>query len=119
MQREAARRDVFERYIGEISQAVNAINRKWKTRELYEALLKQAKKRTAIADARLDEEGKMIKQDEVEQLKKDQGVVLVESRAPGATPGVATSVAASSPSDDGDLVRLKSKKKPRKRPKNQ
>ena len=26
MQREAARRDVFERYIGEISKAVNAIN---------------------------------------------------------------------------------------------
>ena len=38
MQREAARRDVFERYIGEISQAVaDAINGKWKTQELYDA----------------------------------------------------------------------------------
>src|SRR5438552_14820959 len=81
MQREAARRDVFERYIGEISQAVSAINKKWKAKELYEALLKEAKKRTAIADARLDEEGKTIKKDETEELKNDEGVVMVESRA--------------------------------------
>ncbi|HVT89402.1 MAG TPA: DNA topoisomerase VI subunit B [Tepidisphaeraceae bacterium] len=86
MQREAARRDVFERYIGEISQAVNAINGKWKTKELYEALLKEAKKRTAVADARLDEEGKTIKQDEAEELKKDEGVVLIESRAAHLAP---------------------------------
>ncbi len=80
MQREAARRDVFERYIGEISKAVNAINRT-DAKKLYEALLKQAKRRTAIADAKLDEEGKTIKGDEVEELKNDEGVVMVESRA--------------------------------------
>src|SRR4051812_4970838 len=83
MQREAARRDIFERYIGEISKAINAINGT-DTKKLYDALLKQAKKRTAIADAQLDEEGKTIrgkKEDEVEQLKKDEGVVILESRA--------------------------------------
>ena len=42
MQREAARRDVFERYIGEISKAVNAINGKWKAKKLYDALLIEA-----------------------------------------------------------------------------
>ncbi len=57
MLREAARRDVFERYIGEISKAVNAINDKWSAKELYDALLKEARKRTAIADAKLDEDG--------------------------------------------------------------
>jgi len=81
MQREAARRDVFERYIGEISQAVNAINTKWQTEELYNALLSEAKKRTAIADAQLDEEGKTIKKEDNEDLKNDDGVVMVESRA--------------------------------------
>src|SRR5207248_666528 len=81
MQREAARRDIFERYVGEISQAVNAINTKWKAKELYEALLKEAKKRTAIADAQLDEEGKTIKNREEDELKNDDGVVVVESRA--------------------------------------
>jgi DNA topoisomerase-6 subunit B len=87
MQREAARRDVFERYIGEISKAINAINGT-DTKKLYDALLKQAKRRTAIADAQLDEEGKTIKkgEDEVEMLKKDEGVVMVESRAPMAAP---------------------------------
>src|SRR6185295_5211179 len=49
MRRQADRRDVFERYIGEIAQAVNAIN-KTDANRLYEALLSQAKKRTAIAD---------------------------------------------------------------------
>src|SRR5207247_2575741 len=81
MQREAARRDVFERYIGEISKAVNAINGKWETKKLYDALLIEARKRTEIADAQLDEEGKTVKKDETEELKNDEGVVLVESRA--------------------------------------
>lgn len=80
MQRQAARRDVFERYIGEISKAVNAINGT-DTKKLYEALLAQAKKRTAIADAKLDEEGKTVKKDETEELKQDEGVIMVESRA--------------------------------------
>src|SRR5438046_8131329 len=108
MQREAARRDIFERYIGEISKAINAINGT-DTKKLYEALLKQAKKRTAIADAQLDEEGKTLKQDEVEQLKKDEGVVMVESRAAHLNqepPAGPASAGLSSPSTDADLVPL-------------
>src|SRR5205823_6794012 len=82
MQREAARRDVFERYIGEISKAVHAINGT-DAKKLYNVLLAEARKRTAIADAQLDEEGRTLKnkEDEVEQLKQDEGVVMVESRA--------------------------------------
>lgn len=80
MQREAARRDVFERYIGEIARSINAINGT-DTQKLYDALLREARKRTAIADAQLDEEGRTIKQDEHEDLKADQAVVMVESRA--------------------------------------
>ena len=45
----AIRRDVFERYIGEISKAINAINGT-DTKKLYDALLKEARKRTAIAE---------------------------------------------------------------------
>ena len=55
MQRQAARRDVFERYIGEISKAINSINGT-DTKKLYDKLLAEARKRTAIADAQLDEE---------------------------------------------------------------
>jgi hypothetical protein len=114
MQREAARRDVFERYIGEISKAVNAISGA-DTKKLYDALLKEAKKRTAIADAQLDDEGKMIKGDEVEELKNDDGVVLVESRAAHLQEQPAPEAAAPAQSDDGDLVKLSGKKK--KKPK--
>ncbi len=109
MQRESARRDVFERYIGEISKSVNAINGT-DAKKLYEALLKQAKKRTAIADAKLDEEGKTIKNDE-QSLRDDEGVVLVESR-------VAQPDAPSETSESKEnLVKLsgKSKKKSKKR----
>ncbi|HVU63872.1 MAG TPA: DNA topoisomerase VI subunit B, partial [Phycisphaerales bacterium] len=82
MKREAERRDVFERYIGEIAQAVNAINGT-ETKKLYEALLAQAKKRTAIADLQLDEEGKKIKEEDPADA---EGVIVVESavaRVPG------------------------------------
>jgi DNA topoisomerase-6 subunit B len=120
MQREAARRDVFERYIGEISKAINAINGT-DAKKLYDALLKEARKRTAIADAQLDEEGKTIKKDETEELKNDDGVVLVESRAAHlaeAQQAEADAAAKASSSDDdgeGDLVPLKGKKKKAKK----
>src|SRR5438552_16207704 len=118
MQREAARRDIFERYIGEISQAVNSISKKWKAKELYEALLKEARKRTAIADAKLDEEGKTIKKDETEELKNDEGVVMVESRAmhlqeASETDALATGATASD--SDAKLVRLGKSKKSKKK----
>jgi hypothetical protein len=119
MQREAARRDVFERYIGEISKAVNAINGT-DAKKLYEALLKEAKKRTAIADAELDEEGKVVKKDETEELKNDEGVVLVESRAAHLAQNEPTegepASAGGSADSNGDLVSL-SRKKPKRKPK--
>jgi DNA topoisomerase-6 subunit B len=118
MQREAARRDVFARYIGEIAKAVNAINGT-DTKKLYDALHEQARKRTAIADAQLDEEGKMIKKDETEELKNDEGVVMVESRAAhlleAQQAGAGETPAAPEYDDDGgDRVSLAGKKKPRK-----
>ncbi len=80
MQRQAQRRDVFERYIGEISRAVNAIAGT-DAKQLYEALLAEARRRTAIADAQLDEEGRTVKREEADDFKDDDGVVMVQSRA--------------------------------------
>lgn len=81
MRREHERRDVFERYIGEIAKAVNAINGT-DARKLYDALLAQAKKRTAIADVELDEEGKAIRRD-AKKDADDEGVIIIESAATG------------------------------------
>jgi len=114
MQRETARRDVFERYIGEIAKAINAINGT-DAKKLYDALLAEARKRTAIADAELDEEGKTVKKDENEELKNDEGVIMVESRAAHlAQAAVATPTEAiipPPPSDNGDTVKLTAPKK--------
>jgi DNA topoisomerase VI subunit B len=82
MKREGQKRDVFERYIGEISKACNAIVGA-NTEELYEALLKQAKRRTEIADAVLDEDGKIIKQDNGNgRLDSDDGVIILDNPDP-------------------------------------
>ncbi len=75
MKREAERRDIFERYIGEIAQAINALNGT-DTKKLYDALLAQAKKRTAIADLELDDEGKARK-GEQEDPADQEGVIIV------------------------------------------
>ncbi len=80
MRREGERRDVFERYIGEIAQAIHAINGA-DAKELYEKLLAQAKKRTAIADLELDEEGKAKKDEDA----ADQEGVLIVAGEPGAS----------------------------------
>jgi DNA topoisomerase-6 subunit B len=112
MQRQAARRDVFERYIGEISKAIHAINGT-DAKKLYEKLLLEARKRTAIADAQLDEEGKTVKKDETEELKDDEGVVMIQSRAAHLAEAAAP---AEELSEQGDLVSLRKSKKPRKRP---
>lgn len=75
MRRESERRDIFERYIGEISQAISAINGV-DAKKLYETLLAQAKKRTAIADVELDEEGK-VKKGRAQDDADEEGVIIV------------------------------------------
>ncbi|MCH2142413.1 MAG: DNA topoisomerase VI subunit B [Phycisphaerales bacterium] len=75
MRKESERRSVFERYIGEISQACNAITGV-DAKKLYAALQKQASKKTAEADQQLDDEGKVI--DDGGRLAKDSDVIIIE-----------------------------------------
>ncbi len=81
MRREGQRRDVFERYIGEIARSCEHLIGT-DAKELYEALLRQAKRRTEIADAVLDEDGKVIKEgkgikDGNGKLDRDEGVIII------------------------------------------
>ncbi|MBX3354738.1 MAG: DNA topoisomerase VI subunit B [Phycisphaeraceae bacterium] len=76
MAREGERRDVFERYIGEIVQAVHAINGT-DPKKLFEKLQAQARALTAVADQVLDEEGR-VQRDE-EDLDALDGVIVVAS----------------------------------------
>ncbi len=96
MRREAERRDVFERYIGEISKAINAITGD-DAKRIYDALLAQAKKRTAIADLKLDEEGKKIKE---EEAADEDGVIIVQATNP-----IANTAATPAPSARKSTIR--------------
>ena len=78
MRREGERRDVFERYIGEIAKAVSAINGT-DAKELYETLQVQARKRTAVADLQLDDEGRAIKEKREAEDNDEEGIIIVES----------------------------------------
>ena len=80
MKRDAQKRDVFERYIGEISRACNYLTGT-DTQELYDALLAQAKARTEIADAQLDDEGNFIK-DAAGKLAKADDVIILDTAIP-------------------------------------
>lgn len=94
MRREGERRDVFQKYIGEIARACNAIAGV-DTEELYNALLEQAKKKTAVADLELDEEGRAIK-DKANEPTEEDGVIIVETA--GKSP-----LGSGDPGTDGDL----------------
>jgi hypothetical protein len=81
MKREGERRDVFERYIGEISKACAYLT-EVDARELYDALQRQAQRRTAVADATLDEEGKFVKPSGPSRLDGDDGVIILDRGGP-------------------------------------
>lgn len=87
MQRQSERRDVFERYIGEIARSIHAINGS-DAKKLYDTLLTQARKRTAQADQVLDDEGNVIKapprRPADDSSQPEDGVVIVPERVNSA-----------------------------------
>ena len=103
MKREGQKRDVFERYIGEIAMACNAINGV-DTEKLYEALMEQAKLKTDFADVELDDEGRVIKQTEngvPRGMDKDDSVIILLDEPP--TPPSSHSPPPASGSASADL----------------
>jgi DNA topoisomerase-6 subunit B len=76
---EGERRSVFLRYLGEVARAVSDINGVGRD-TLYEQLVQVAKKRTAEADKRLDDRGRMI-DDDLEEF--GGGVLIVDPNAGG------------------------------------
>ncbi|MBL1217450.1 MAG: DNA topoisomerase VI subunit B [Planctomycetes bacterium] len=79
MKRQGERRNVFLRYIGEISKACESITGT-EANTLYEALMQQAERKTAEADRVLDDEGNVINDptddDGGRKLAGDDGVVI-------------------------------------------
>ena len=74
MKKEAERRSVFERYIGEISKVCEAVTG-MDGKEIYKALQEQAARKTAEADTKLDEDGKVV--EPVSRLDDDEQVIIL------------------------------------------
>jgi len=70
------RREIFLRYLKEVAKAVGEINGAEQT-ELYDQLLKIAKKRTAEADMKLDDRGRPI-EEKPEELQMGDNVLIVD-----------------------------------------
>ncbi|NOY29631.1 MAG: DNA topoisomerase VI subunit B [Planctomycetes bacterium] len=70
------RREVFLRYLKEVSLAVSEINGA-KQSELYDQLVKVAKKHTAEADMKLDDRGRPI-EEKPEELNLGDNVLIVD-----------------------------------------
>ncbi|MEM1185429.1 MAG: DNA topoisomerase VI subunit B [Planctomycetota bacterium] len=89
MRREGQKRDVFARYIGEIARSCSAITGA-EAAQVYESLLEQARARTEIADAILDEDGKIVGY-KGQKPDDDMGddVIVVRDDPPPAPDGVA------------------------------
>jgi DNA topoisomerase-6 subunit B len=82
--REGERRNIFERYIGEVVTACRKMTR-CDTKKLYADLQAIAKKRTATADLQIDEDGNPIKPPpSAGKLDGDSNVVVIESAASDA-----------------------------------
>ncbi len=101
VRQEGERRNIFLRYLGEVATAVSDLN-KVDRDELYEQLLKVAKKKTAEADVKLGEDGKPIEEAE----ENYGGSVLIVDHA-----GSAVNVPHQSPETTPEASQAKKKLK--------
>jgi DNA topoisomerase-6 subunit B len=80
VKQEGERRNIFLRYLGEVATAVNELNGT-DTKTLYDQLLKVAKRKTAQADVKFDENGNPVLEEEKEE-DYGENVLIVK---PGET----------------------------------
>jgi len=91
MRREGERRSVFERYIGEVVQAIHRINPQHDPSELQGRFERVSQRITELADMALDEDGNPIpggkkkgkkKTEGLSALDRDEGTVILAEAAP-------------------------------------
>jgi DNA topoisomerase-6 subunit B len=79
---EGQRRQLFLRYLSEVADAVSEMSRVDRD-NLYEQLLRVAKRKTADADARFDDRGRRVEEEEAEF---GENVIIVDPEASAETP---------------------------------
>jgi len=75
VKQQSDRREIFLRYLKEVAGAVSVINAA-EEKELYDQLVKVAQKRTAEADMKLDDRGKVV-EDNPEEMNLGDNVLIV------------------------------------------
>ncbi len=79
VKQQGERRNIFLRYLGEVADAVSAINQTDRD-ELYEQLVSVARKKTADADMTVDESGQFVEED------YGDNVIIVDPDAAAGSP---------------------------------
>jgi DNA topoisomerase-6 subunit B len=82
VRQEGERRNIFLRYLGEVATAVSDINGVDRA-ELYEQLMKVAKRRTADADSRFDERGRRVESEAAEDFGENVLIVTADDPLAG------------------------------------
>ena len=108
MDRQSLARDVLLRYIGEISKSCEGMTGT-SAKKIYDALMKQAKIKTAEADAILDEEGKVIRKAD------DADTIIVQERQGGGEGEFAEDLFNNEPAGRKQKKKKKSTKSKRKK----
>src|SRR5262249_10162890 len=82
VRQEGERREVFLRYLGEVAHAVGSIKEYGdrSRKDLYGRLVDVAKRKTAVADTELDEQGKKV---EAEAEDFGENVLIVDPEGQG------------------------------------
>jgi DNA topoisomerase-6 subunit B len=76
VKQEGERRNIFLRYLGEVATAVSTINSADR-KKLYDQLLLVAKRKTATADVKLDQRGRVVEETNGE-LESDPSVLIID-----------------------------------------
>ncbi len=111
IKREGQRRDIFERYIGEVARALHAIDPEIDPSKVREHLEKVARSRTAIADQQA-EDNPLQEADPFRAFAKDEDTVVVDV---GAADGDSTSSGAADDAASPAGSRRTKKKRRRRR----
>ena len=108
VKQQSDRREIFLRYLKEVSGAVSEINGA-EANALYEELLKVAKKVTADADMKMDDRGRKVSPEEIE-LAKDASVLIVDPLNAAAALNRSAVVEEVPPAEESSPAKEKSRK---------
>jgi DNA topoisomerase-6 subunit B len=115
VKQQSDRREIFLRYLKEVSGAVSEINGA-EQEALYNELVKVAKKVTADADMQMDDRGRKISPEE-QELANDAAVLIVDPLNAAAAINRAVATTEETPQSTGESESAPVKEKTRKRKK--